>query len=223
MYNYIQTLLDEVAVDRPEFKVSEILKVGSYSEDTKIITPNEFDFLAVIDELSKPDVVKVIAKDNIPGSKPCAGVVNVTIKDEYADKWTKYCTNGRLNCFQMSSINVSFDNNRVTFGNIVINTIRKLAKIEGRRTIKLDQNLDFIDDCPGYHCTLSENDKITLKCVEVRHPNMLMKFATEDAYICVDVCPAIRVHAISDCFSPSDCLFPELAESIMNRGPVLLV
>ncbi|CAG2186779.1 unnamed protein product [Mytilus edulis] len=50
----------------PRFRSSEILSVGSYKENTKILEPDEFDFLVVMDELSKPGVISIVKDDALP-------------------------------------------------------------------------------------------------------------------------------------------------------------
>ena len=62
---------------------SELLKVGSFHEGTKILQPDEFDFLVVIGELSRPGVTEA----DIAESEP--GYARVKIVDEATKgKWT---------------------------------------------------------------------------------------------------------------------------------------
>lgn len=62
----VQQLLEYTAEKDPRFRSSEILSVGSYKENTKILEPDEFDFLVVMDELSKPGVISIVKDDALP-------------------------------------------------------------------------------------------------------------------------------------------------------------
>lgn len=71
------------------FKSSEIISVGSYKEKTKIIAPDEFDFLVVIDELSKPGAISVVKDDAPPG------FTYIEVNDKkMTDKW--WCVDKRF-------------------------------------------------------------------------------------------------------------------------------
>ena len=55
----IDIILAELADKEQLFKVSEVIQVGSYAEGTKILEPDEFDFLVVIEDLSIPGATAV--------------------------------------------------------------------------------------------------------------------------------------------------------------------
>ena len=63
MYRATQQIVEQVVDDigriKPHLKVKEVISIGSFAEGTKICSPNEFDFLACFDFLSKKENVPV--------------------------------------------------------------------------------------------------------------------------------------------------------------------
>ena len=220
---YIQELLSQVGQDYPEFKVSELLQVGSFKEGTKIISPNEFDYLAVIESLSKPGCICVQKAKPTMERPVTAGLVEVMVAPEYMETWEKYYHEGYLRCFQMSGKNVNH-NQHDTFGTIVVKTIAKMEKRKGIQTLR-DQNLSLsvLTNCEQYHKSVLETKEIKIKLADVHHPNVQLSFLTEDYKISADLCPAIRYTKVEECFDEKLCASMEIAESVKKHGSVLLV
>ena len=63
MYRATQLIVEQVVDDigriKPHLNVKEVISIGSFAEGTKICSPNEFDFLACFDFLSKKENVRI--------------------------------------------------------------------------------------------------------------------------------------------------------------------
>ena len=63
MYRATQQIVEQVVDDigriKPHLNVKEVISIGSFAERTKICSPNEFDFLACFDFLSKKENVRI--------------------------------------------------------------------------------------------------------------------------------------------------------------------
>ena len=65
------------------FKTSRVLKTGSFYDGTKISEPNEFDIMAVNEELSRPGLCKAVRE-----CPDAAGFAHVLIEDKsVSDRW----------------------------------------------------------------------------------------------------------------------------------------
>ncbi|XP_045208534.2 uncharacterized protein LOC123560404 [Mercenaria mercenaria] len=220
----INIFLAEVTKEEPMFKPAELIQVGSFAEGTKILEPDEFDFLVVIDELSKPgavaidnDLEKIQGQTHLPHS----GYVTLVVADDnLKTKWERYCENGLLQCFQNSI-------DRARFGSIFIKVIRKfysehvpVKKADAVITCSSTET-DFLN------CAMvmpAVNDiALNLRRVEFKTPNVLIDFELDGMKIGVDLSPAIRYYSITDCFKPNDCAGVALSDAILNRESLLLV
>ncbi|XP_045207051.2 uncharacterized protein LOC123559378 [Mercenaria mercenaria] len=220
----INFFLVEVTKEEPMFKSAELIQVGSFAEGTKILEPDEFDFLVVIDELSKPGAVAIDNDlENVRGHThlPHSGYVTLVVADDnLKTKWERYCENGLLQCFQNSI-------DRARFGSIFIEVIRKLytervllKKADAVVTCSSTE-IDFLNFGMGMPAV---NDiGLNLRRVEFKTPNVLIDFELDGMKIGVDLSPAIRYHRITDCFRPEDCAGVALSDAILNRESLLLV
>ncbi|KAH3734409.1 hypothetical protein DPMN_040849 [Dreissena polymorpha] len=110
VYRSVKVILEKVRELEPRFTVSEILKVGSYFEGTKIneILVDEFDFLVVIKELSQPGAIHINKEPDVSfkgalHSEP--GLVQIKLQDDDLKmKWGKYVVDDFLECFQQASL-----------------------------------------------------------------------------------------------------------------------
>jgi hypothetical protein len=212
---HINTWLDQVEQINPLYKVSELIPVGSYAEGTKIIRADEFDYLAVIEELSKPDVIEIDTSE----SDINKGLVKVVIADEESKlKWSGLCKDGHLRCFQP----INFPGmGEKRFGHVVIDTVFKFIR-NLKRKFTSAKTPTAIEDCI---IVLPAVNDVTLffKGAVFRAPNVILNFEYENRKISVDVSPAIRYHKIHDCFKVEDCAGPEFAEVVLRRKSLLLV
>ena len=123
-------ILEEVYELDNRFKTSRVLKTGSFYDGTKIRKPNEFDLIAVNEELSSPGLCKAVRE-----CPDAAGFAHVLIEDKsVSDRWkglTYSRGDGRLYIVpynQCGSV-------QVRFGEMVTNAYERLCSRQRQRTI----------------------------------------------------------------------------------------
>ncbi|CAC5422773.1 unnamed protein product [Mytilus coruscus] len=198
------------------FKSSEIISVGSYKEKTKILATDEFDFLVVIDELSKPGAISIVKDDAPPGF----AYIEVNDKKLTAKWW---CVDKRLRQFQYPS---KFSNVPKSFSETMLASISEIAK---RQNVKL-----YIDNnCILRVETKEKTDRtgVTFKSVgdtflhqaSIQTPNFILSLVVNGHPVTVDICPAIRYNNVKEVYSMRDCDYPELADRVFKKGSILFV
>lgn len=55
----VELVVDDIGRIKPHLDVKEVIRIGSFPEGTKICSPNEFDFLACFDFLSRSENVRI--------------------------------------------------------------------------------------------------------------------------------------------------------------------
>ncbi|XP_060580561.1 uncharacterized protein LOC132737314 [Ruditapes philippinarum] len=211
---YIETWLYLVEQINPLYKVSELIPVGSYAEGTKIIRADEFDFLAVIEELSKPDVIKI----DVSESDINQGLVKIVVEDENLKlKWSGLSKDGHLQCFQPINFPKKNENR---FGHVVIQALKKFIK--SAKQIERSFASPTHIDC---NIPLSKvYDKyLHFRGALFKAPNVILNFEYGNREVSVDVSPAIRYHKIHDCFRVDDCVGPKFSELVLRRKSLLFV
>lgn len=63
----VQHVMDDIGKIKPHLNIKEVLSVGSFVEETKICSPNEFDFMVCFDFLSRKENVQI---EGIEGCQP---------------------------------------------------------------------------------------------------------------------------------------------------------
>ncbi|XP_045161376.2 uncharacterized protein LOC123526330 [Mercenaria mercenaria] len=212
---HLKAWLDEAEKLNPLFKVSELIQVGSYAEGTKIVQPDEFDFLAVIEDLSKPNSVSIDKSE----SDLQQNLVRVAVADDrLKSRWNALCKNGHLQCFQRVNFPELCE---YRFGHVFISAVRK-KKDYGKRLghFMAGTPIDLV--CK---LQLPTVDNITLILTSVVYwvPNVLLHFKLGDRDISVDLSPAIRYHAVEDCFTVEDCAGQAFSELVLSRKSLLLI
>ena len=123
-------ILEEVYELDNRFKTSRVLKTGSFYEGTKISEPNEFDLMAVNEELSRPGLCKAVRE-----CPDAAGFAHVVTEDQsVADRWkgiTYSREDGRLYIVPYHQ----FGSVQVRFGRMVRNAYERLCSRQRQRTI----------------------------------------------------------------------------------------
>ncbi|XP_053378829.1 uncharacterized protein LOC123526332 isoform X2 [Mercenaria mercenaria] len=212
---HLKTWLDAVENTNTLFKLSELIHAGSYAEGTKIIHPDEFDFLAVIDDLSQPD--SVIIDNNASNFQE--GLVKVAVADDrLKSRWNTLCKNGHLQCFQ--SVDYPKNKGEYRFGHVFISTLWE--KIRNGNKIGLT-DVSLTDIACKVQLQTVNNIPLFLKGAEYSTPNIFIEFELENREISVDLSLAIRYHNIEDCFKAEDCVGPAFAELVLSRKSLLLV
>ncbi|KAH3787646.1 hypothetical protein DPMN_165773 [Dreissena polymorpha] len=226
VYRSVYVILEKVRELEPRFTVSEILKVGSYFEGTKINEIDEFDFLVVIKELSKPGAIHINKEPDVSFKGAIysgPGLVQIKLQDDDLKiKWGKYVVDDYLTCFQQGSLDYE---KRDLFGTFVLESIKKIAKSQHEFKDALynpETDIEFY----GGGLTLpsvSDSEQVILKSAEIKHPNTVLMLEYDGSVISVDLSPAIRYCPVEDCFEAGDCVDERLAATVIDRGSILLV
>jgi hypothetical protein len=212
---YVMAWLDEVEEINPLFKVKELIGVGSYAEGTKIIEPNEFDYLAVIDDFSKPCLLKI----DLGESSVHEGLVKVKVEnDELKSRCGKLCQSGHLQSFQPINFPMSGEHR---FGHVFIEALLKYAKKNGLRLGHTEGSPTSIS-CQ-IHLPTVNNITLLLTEVDYNSPNVLICFKYKGKEITTNISPAIRYFRTEDCFKKEDCAGPVFAELVLSRESLLLI
>ena len=221
----LQFFLEEVEKIEPVFKVSELIQVGSYAEGTKIYKPDEFDFLAVVDVLSKEGTLVIDYKTNTWTT----GSVTLSLRDksEY-NELNKFCEQGELQCFHGKSLRESF-HGAIKFGTVFIKAVKnvytkRVLKVRRPGVMPMFSPIEATFVGSGLiFPPVNDITLLTLTEVQFKTPNVLLEYELDGLKIGVDLSPAIRYHKIDDCIKPEKCASTELLEAIDQHGSVLLV
>ncbi|KAH3787649.1 hypothetical protein DPMN_165776 [Dreissena polymorpha] len=226
VYRSVYVILDKVSELEPRFTVSEILKVGSYFEGTKIDKIDEFDFLVVIKELSKPGAIHInkgpdVFDEGYLMKEP--GMVQIKLQDDDLKmKWRKYVIDDFLTGFQQPK---DTHKRRQEFGSFVLESIKIFAKTQHEwRDLLFEPGVNMFFNRGGLTLlSISDSERVILKAAEVHHPNTVLELEYDGSAISVDLSPAIRYDRVKDCFKAGDCVNERLAADVLERGSILLV
>lgn len=212
----VQNILDKAHAVLPLYTVSELLLVGSYAEGTKILDPDEFDFLAIIEDLSQPGAISV----NNPQEEP--GLVTAAVADDkLKPKWDSVCGNGFLQCFQNSGKPSRFGNTVMTAILEMYRTLDAKEKEGASGIMASATEIDFVTF--NFFMPRVNDISVKLRRAEFKTPNVLIHFELDDMPVSVDLSPAIRYRKIEDCLNKDNCASPILAEEVKKHGSLLLV
>lgn len=105
------------------FKIGDIILVGSAMEGTRNITPNEYDFLLVLDVLSQPGVISV--SQNCRYSE---GHVHITVENnDIKTQYKAMLSDGKLIGSDMDLLWVPMVRSlRYFFGNVLEDTVKNM-------------------------------------------------------------------------------------------------
>ena len=219
---FIKDVTALIAETTPQLKVSEIILFGGYQEGTKIYDADEFDFLVVMEELSKPGLF-TIEKDEKSANN--AGIVKLKLANEgdTNEKWKIYSDDGYLRCFEP----LIFTHQRDSFGYRVIEAIPKLKQNKGRKSLRENDEIDFFRSSKEPELIYCQSRPIQhvamIRRAVVKFPNVLLEFEFGGKSVSVDLCPAIRSTLVDQCFNPKNCFTKELADLVIDRKSILLV
>lgn len=213
----VQQLLEYTGEKDPRFRSSEILSVGSYKENTKILEPDEFDFLVVMDELSKPGVISMVKDDALP----CYTYLEV--QDEVvAYNW--WCDENKiLHQFQYLP-NVT--DVPESFCTTMLSAISEVAKCQNVKlsmdnttilAVEIEEKTDRIG------LTFKSIKDSFLHQAAVRSPNFILSLVVNGHHLTVDICPAIRYSNVNEVYLIDDSYYSDLAEQVIKRGTILFV
>ncbi|CAG2188018.1 unnamed protein product [Mytilus edulis] len=174
VYEIVNRLLAKVSDHDNRFTFSEIIKLGSIAEGTKLIEPNEFDYLCVLKDFSNPDMVRC--------RKVCShnpGHAHIFIEDKsLLRKWGSFMDEGQLLANKMFAEISSIANT------IYMNMVKEQTKI------KVDTSFGHLH-FGGFSVTDGgPNTVFHMYWIPVKEGQKLD--------ICVDVSPAIRYFGMED-------------------------
>ena len=126
MYRATQQIVEQVVDDigriKPHLNVKEVISIGSFAEGTKICSPNEFDFLACFDFLSKKENVRI---EGTEGCQPGYMVAFLNFGfDESMWKITRRLSEDDLCCIHHQGLRAEF-----------VNTLQEVAKAMSNKKI----------------------------------------------------------------------------------------
>jgi hypothetical protein len=170
--------------------------------------------LAVIEELSKPDVIKI----DVNKSDINQGLIKIVVADETLKlKWSGLCKDGHLKCFQP----INFPNkNESRFGHVVIQALKEFIKSSKQLELSIGSPTHI--DCNIPLCKVNDTF-LHFRGARFKAPNVILNFEYGNREVSVDVSPAIRYHKIHDCFRVDDCVGPKFSELVLRRKSLLLV
>ncbi|XP_045211936.2 uncharacterized protein LOC123563284 [Mercenaria mercenaria] len=200
IYSHLRHFLDELGTKDPECKVSELLKVGSFHEGTKIFSPDEFDFIAILSELSKPGAFTVISSLN---------------EDDRVDLH-----------FGNDSIASTLDKEKVShaasvmerFSTKLYNTIMTDRKSKASVSLFCHHDRTEWIALPPMNKT-----ELSVRFCEARLPNMVWEFLYQNRRISVDITIAIKYSNVDELYNPEVATIPTIGKAVTERGSLLLV
>lgn len=170
VHEIVNRILQKVSEHDERFTFDEIIKLGSIAEGTKLIEPNEFDYLCILKDFSNPDIVicRKVCSHN-------PGHTHVFIEDEsLLKKWGDCMDDGQL------LANKIFAELSRAVGEMYMN----------EKKVKVDRSLGHL-----YLGGFSVRDRGPNT---VLHLYWIPINAGQKLDICVDVSPAIRYFGIED-------------------------
>ncbi|CAC5360898.1 unnamed protein product [Mytilus coruscus] len=196
VYEIVNRVMAKVSEHDNRFTFSEIVKLGSIAEGTKLVEPNEFDYLCILKDFSNPDMVRC--------RKVCShnpGHTHIFIEDKsLLKKWENFMDEGQL------LANKIFAELSRIVNDIYMNMVKEQKKI------KVETSLGHLH-FGGF--SVKDGGPNT-----VFHMYWIPVNAGQKMDICVDVSPAIRYFGMEDI-----SLSPVFATSkvFQNLTSVLLV
>ncbi|XP_053380534.1 uncharacterized protein LOC123556475 [Mercenaria mercenaria] len=207
IYSHLRNFLDKLGDAYPSCKVSELIKVGSFHKGTKIYFADEFDFIAVLSELSKPGTFVV------ESSCDDGGRVNIRFNDD---------------CTDLVHVNEHWDNDELQEQQATKITEKVCTRLYNtvmtdRKSIRLISIYDHHDRAEWMALPSVKGVELSVRFSEARSPNMVWEFLYKDRIISVDITLAVRYSNIKELFAPENATVPEVGKAILQRGSVLLV
>ena len=214
----VDCIMDEVVAIDERFEMLRKVPVGSMAEGTRIVNPDEFDFMIVLKTLSQAGVIKV--------RRECKGLSSFThaqiTDDVVSENWKDVCKNGNLKSTPSSKmadalIAILFRRKR----NI---GVRELFYENIQKAVKELQERHF--SIPTTEGTLSLKDII----VEIHGPAIKSLFnwhsvctdTDTDVKISVDLVPVIEINDIHPLIGESDTCSTRVFQELERTGRVHL-
>ena len=200
----VSYLLYKVGDLNSNFMVRDIVINGSFYDGTKIVLPDEFDFLAVIDRLSGNGIA--VSRD----CKHNHGFAHVKLDMNTYSEWDSLSSKGYLHSIKQGGDHSSF---RDQF-RIVLHEIVQKA-IDNNSSSKI-HNVTGLLRLSGYHVSLHGPE-----CVLTARWYSRISLASFP--ISIDICPAIQADCVSDILEKDDPLFWSAYQSLLYEERFFLI
>ncbi|XP_045211940.1 uncharacterized protein LOC123563286 isoform X2 [Mercenaria mercenaria] len=205
IYQHLRNLIYEAGKTDTCYKVTELLRVGSYHEQTKINSPDEFDFIAVLDQMSEPGMVKVQTLDK--------DGVNMHLRFDH--EHVKLID---------PDVNWSWDKKPATeqllerfLRNLVNTLLKDVKKVPYVSLAYTYYEADFIQLPPINGIELS------VRYREAAVPNLIFEFMYKGKKIPVDLTLGFRYKNWNECYDIEEAPVQEIGKSVYEKGSVLFI
>ena len=199
----VRRLLYRIGEEDSRFYVREVVTNGSFYDGTKICHPDEFDYLAVIEELS-------ISGVNVSRHRNHnEGFAHVQLDGSLSLEWNDLCTNGIVCCVKQDGLSSFRDQFRILFNDILrkeifdkMNVI--VHKLSG---VLLVTGLNVSIHGPECIVTAKWHSKTTMTSFPIT----------------IDICPAIQADCVSAIVSARESLFHSAYKSMLQNERYFLI
>ena len=219
VYDMVDSIMEEVQrVDR-RFEILRKIPVGSMAEETRIVKPDEFDFMIVLKELSGHNRLEIRHDCNTLRS-----FVHVEITDSAVrEVWSDVCENGILKSTKSSKF----------IDRLICKLSRKSGNL-GLRELFCQKVTTAVNNLTRkHHAIRSNHGTLTIKekTIEIHGPAITPTFNWFSAYphngrnmeISIDLVPAIEVKPNQDIINENDTFSRDIFCEIEKTGRLHLV
>ena len=213
----VKRIADQIGYFDERVKINDTLLVGSAAEETRIILPNEFDFLLVLERFSRPGTIRLV--HDCPND---VSHVHVIVEDnDLLAQDINLLNEERLVYGHRGSM---FTNSIYGLRDVCLNAVKKTVRpVYFNENYKLINNNKPIEKTIGsltlYHYSCDESGPaFNLKCKWRR------KCDEEDIDISIDLCFVMRFYKpLHEMIHPEDLECQRYYEVAQKCGSVLVM
>ena len=219
VYDMVDSIMKEVQYVDRRFEILRKIPVGSMAEETRIVKPDEFDFMIVLKELSVHNLLEIRHDCNTLRS-----FVHVEITDSAVrEVWSDVCENGILKSTKSSKF----------IDRLICKLSRKNGNL-GLRELFCQKVTTAVNNLTRRHHAIHSNHgtlTIKKKTIEIHGPAITPTFNWFSAYprndrnmeISIDLVPAIEVKPNQDIINEDDTFSRDILCEIEKTGRLHLV
>ncbi|XP_045211929.1 uncharacterized protein LOC123563280 [Mercenaria mercenaria] len=202
IFVHVKRFIDEVGKLFPEFRASEIIKVGSFYEGTKIKCADEFDFIIVLADFSKPGSIV------IKGER--SSYESITIQHEL------FCDCSSLS--ETSTHQTPASRLYIRFASVFYQVVMN----KGQMT-KIQAGFITMDEDEMVELPTVDGLQMKVRLYRAQFPNIILQFVYKKMQVCVDLTLALEYFDIKDCLNMESIPVHELKSIIQTQKTVLFV